>query len=194
MISTPLDVIKQANTIFYNFLWNGPDKIKRNTMIAEYHQGGLKMPHFESIITTQKIMWAKRYLSFNFHPWKEFLNMGLTKICIDNIMNRKIPEKIIKSLCLSTFNKDILNSWNSYQSEPDLLLDIGNQYLWHNVNIRKTNGDTLSSHRLSQKGINQVMDLIENQKIISINCIKSKNITMLEKLELASVMVYLSYL
>ena len=105
MISTPLDVIKQANTIFYNFLWNGPDKIKRNTMIAEYHQGGLKMPHFESIITTQKIMWAKRYLSFNFHPWKEFLNMGLTKIGIDNIMNRKMPEKIIKSSCLSTFNR-----------------------------------------------------------------------------------------
>ena len=82
MISTPLGIIKQANTIFYHFLWNGPDKIKRNTMIAEYHQGGLKMPHFESIITTQKIMWAKRYLSFNFHPWKEFLNMELTKLVL----------------------------------------------------------------------------------------------------------------
>ena len=101
-------------------------------------------------------------------------------------MNRKLPGKIIKSLCLSTFNKDILISWNSYQCEPVLVLAIGNQHLWHNVNVRKPNGDTLFSHRLSKKGINQVMDLIENQKIISIDDINSKNITMLEKFELAS--------
>ena len=189
MISTPIDILKQANAIFYNFLWNGPDKIKRNTMIADYDKGGLKMPHIESIVKTQKIMWAKRFISFNFHPWKEFLSIGLNKIGINNIMNRVLSEKIIESSDMSTFNKDILISWSSFQTVPVLLSEIGNQYLWNNTNIRKPNGTPLNSHRLSKIGINQVMDLIknENKKIISINDINSKNITILEKLELASV-------
>ena len=78
-------------------------------------------------------------------------------------------------------------SWGSYQRAPDLLLGIGNHYIWQNVNISKPNGDALLSRRLSKKGINQVMDLIENRKIISIADMNSKNIPILEKLELASV-------
>ena len=49
-------------------------------------KGGLKMPHIESIVKTQKIMWAKRFISFNFHPWKEFLSIGLNKIGIYGII------------------------------------------------------------------------------------------------------------
>ena len=168
-------------------MWNGPDKVKRNAMISDYDKGGLKMPHIESIVKTQKIMWAKRFLSFNFHPWKEFLNIGLNKIGINNIMNRVLPEKIIKSSDMSTFNKDILISWSSFQISPVLLSEIGNQYLWHNTNITKPNGATLYSPRLSKIGVNQVMDIIENRKIFSINDINSKNFTILEKFELASV-------
>ena len=69
---------------------------------------------------------------------------------------------------MSTFNKDILISWSSFQIVPVLLSEIGNQYLWHNTNITKPNGATLYSPRLSKIGINQVMDLIENRKIFSI--------------------------
>ena len=61
---------------FWHFLWNGPDKVKRNTVIADYDKGGLEMAQIESIVNTQK-MWAKIFLSFNFHPWKEFRNTGL---------------------------------------------------------------------------------------------------------------------
>ena len=62
-------------------------------MIADYDRGGLKMPHIDSIVKTQKVMWAKRFLSFNHHPWKEFLNAGKIKIGINNIMNRVFPKK-----------------------------------------------------------------------------------------------------
>ena len=105
MLNVPLDILKQANTKYHNSLWNGQDKIKRNAMIADYNKEGLKMPHIESIVKTQKIMWEKRFLSFNFHPWKEFLNIGLNKICINSIMNRVLPKKIIKSSDMSTLTK-----------------------------------------------------------------------------------------
>ena len=158
-------------------------------MIADYDKGGLKMPHIESIIKTKNIMWAKRFLSFRYHHWKEFLSTSLNEMGIKSIMNRVLPETIIKSSDMSNFNKDILISWSSFQCAPVLLSEIGNQHLWHNTNILKPDGSTLNSFRLSKIGINQVMDLIENhtQKVISINAINFKSITMLEKIELASV-------
>ena len=94
MTNTPLNITKQANTSFYKFLWNGPDKVKRQAMISDFAQGGLKMPHFESILKTQKIMWAKRYANPNYHPWKEFLNVALKdNFGGVNILNRFLSEK-----------------------------------------------------------------------------------------------------
>ena len=88
---------------------------------------------------------------------------------------------------MSDFNKDILITWNSFKNIPITAAEIGNQYLWCNYNITKPNGTPLNSQRLSKIGINYIKDIIANQKIISINDINTQNITMLEKLEMSSV-------
>ena len=37
------DLIKEADSLFYyDFIWNGKDKVKRNVMISEVKKGGLK--------------------------------------------------------------------------------------------------------------------------------------------------------
>jgi hypothetical protein len=187
MTNIPINIIKQANSIFYKFLWNGPDKVKRQSMIADFAQGGLKMPHIESIVKTQKIMWAKRYVNSNYHPWKEFLNIALQNIGGGSITNRLFSEKNIKISNMSNFNKEILIAWNSSQNTPSTAPEIGNQYLWCNYNITKPNGTPLISQRLSKIGINYVKDIIVKQKIMSINDINTQSITMLEKFELTSV-------
>ena len=41
---TNQSAIDEVNTIFFKFLWDGKgDKIKRDIMISEYEDGGLKM-------------------------------------------------------------------------------------------------------------------------------------------------------
>jgi hypothetical protein len=41
----PIHIVKQIQDIFFNFLWNNKvDKVKRNTVIGNYEDGGLKMP------------------------------------------------------------------------------------------------------------------------------------------------------
>ena len=42
MVSTPDEIIKEANAIFFKFLWNGPDKVKRDSIVAEIEYGGMK--------------------------------------------------------------------------------------------------------------------------------------------------------
>ena len=49
--------------MFYNFLWNGKgDKIKRNIMISDYSEGGLKMIDIASFYRSLKATWIKKFL------------------------------------------------------------------------------------------------------------------------------------
>ena len=53
-ISFPKEIIKSANTIIYDFIWKGKDKVKRRALINNIENGGLKMLHLESLIEAQK--------------------------------------------------------------------------------------------------------------------------------------------
>ena len=59
--------------MIFNFVWSGKDKIKRLAFIGEYKDGGLKMPHPEFLIKTQRIACLARYLDDNSSLWKVFL-------------------------------------------------------------------------------------------------------------------------
>ena len=49
--------------MFYNFLWNDKgDKIKRNIMINDYPEGGLKIIDIDSFNRSLKAIWIKKYL------------------------------------------------------------------------------------------------------------------------------------
>jgi hypothetical protein len=62
-------------------MWNNkPPKIKNSTLIADIKHGGLKMPHFETMITSKKILWIKRLLNDRETNWKTvaFKQIGLS--------------------------------------------------------------------------------------------------------------------
>ena len=181
MKNTPTHIINHVNKILYNFIWNGPDKVKRSAMIADIAKGGLKMPHLESIIKTQKVIWCKRYAEENYHPWKEFLMDGLRKLDKCESINRKIPLKIISKMEISDFNKELLICWSNFQSFPSECLEIGNQLLWHNENITTPNGETIYYPRLSKNhNIKYVRDIEKHNK-------SNKNLTAIEQMQLNSI-------
>jgi hypothetical protein len=68
----PDHIIKSLQNIFYTFIWNGKtDKIKRSTLICDYSNGGLKMPHIQSFIHALKVSWIKKIVDpMNQGPWK----------------------------------------------------------------------------------------------------------------------------
>ena len=50
--------IEEINKLFYQFLWNGKrDKIKRNILINDYPNGGLRMLDIASFNKALKITW-----------------------------------------------------------------------------------------------------------------------------------------
>jgi hypothetical protein len=70
-----VQVTKEIRDIFYKFLWDGkPDKIKRNVIINNYDEAGLKLPYIESLCKALKMSWLHKLLHpMNMSPWKILL-------------------------------------------------------------------------------------------------------------------------
>ena len=50
------DIVQRLEKIMFNFIWDGkPDKIKRDILIQDYEQGGLKMIDIENFILSFKV-------------------------------------------------------------------------------------------------------------------------------------------
>ena len=75
LISNKKEFIKKINTLLYSFVWKGKDKVKRTAFINPIDKGGLKMPNIESMISAQRIICIKRYLSIDPAGWKFFLDL-----------------------------------------------------------------------------------------------------------------------
>ena len=80
-IVVPDDFIKQLIQVAYNFIWQGkPEKVKRNTVIADYEHGGLKMLDIESFLEAQKVIWVKRLQKSEEGSWMAYPNYLLDKL------------------------------------------------------------------------------------------------------------------
>ena len=80
LISNKKEFIKKINTLLYSFVWKGKDEVKRTAFINPIDKGGVKMPNIESMISAQRIICIKRYLSTDPAGWKIFLNFYLKKV------------------------------------------------------------------------------------------------------------------
>ena len=63
LISVNREFVKDVSKIIFDFIWKGKDKIKRAALISDVEDGGLKAPHLDSIIETQRILCCKKLAS-----------------------------------------------------------------------------------------------------------------------------------
>ena len=87
--------VDEINTLFFKFLWNGKgDKIKRDVMISEYEDGGLKMIDIRLFTQALKLNWVKKYLDTGNHSkWKLFFNLQLRDLGGGTIFKRQSAQK-----------------------------------------------------------------------------------------------------
>ena len=80
VISVSTELIKEANLICYNFIWNGRDKVKWNAVTADIEKGGLNMLDIESMIRTKRVTCLKKFLEDYRNHWKTILNNCLLPV------------------------------------------------------------------------------------------------------------------
>lgn len=119
-LPNPSDVIiKEINSLFFEFLWEGPHKIKQSVVVKQYTEGGLKMVNLTAFIKSMKLTWLRRIIIAE-KPWQ---------LTISKIINQNklfiFGTKYIKLLLKKTNNKfwiDVLKAYSEvrekdYQNE-----------------------------------------------------------------------------
>ena len=80
VLSISKELIKEANSIIYGFIWNGKDKIKRHALISDLNKGGLKMLDIESMIKAKRVVCLKKFLEDYPSSWKTIFDKILSPI------------------------------------------------------------------------------------------------------------------
>jgi hypothetical protein len=130
VLYVPDDFITKVDMAISKFIWNDkPPKIKKSTMISRIHEGGLKMPSFEFMVYSQKVMWIKRILSSDQQKWKSiaFKLIGLSefdlkcKPSVEFIQNKQ-----------SVFYEQVLRIWLNFHARNPSKDNICKEIIWNN--------------------------------------------------------------
>ena len=166
-LGTNEKVLKKINKIFFNFLWSGKgDKIKRNVVINDIAEGGIKMIDIFSFNKSLKATWIKKYLDINNRDnWKTFIDLELQQYGGDVLLRGNLNKKDISGLTAIScpFVKEILEIWSEVffeakVSSEDHLLSLP---LWYNSLIRIGNRPVFYKDWYA-KGVTKVEHLWDN--------------------------------
>ena len=117
LISLTKIIIKLVDSTIYSFIWKGRDKIKRLAPISDYKNGGLRMPHTQTMIDTQRIMCLKKYTEGYISPWKQILSFFLKDYGGKFLLHCNFCVADLPS-CLPNFYRECLEVWCNLSVEP----------------------------------------------------------------------------
>ena len=131
-ISISKDLVKEAESIFYHFIWNGKDKVKRNAVISEVENGGLNMLDTESMIRTKRVICLQKFLEDYESPWKMCLGELLKPIGGKFLLHCNFEVSKL-NITLPAFYRQCLVAWSELNArEPSSVHEIVNQVKWNN--------------------------------------------------------------
>ena len=75
VLPTPPEIIKEFNTLVFQFLWNGKDKVTRRSTCGPYDSGGIRMVDYENMIKALRLSWLKKIVDDGYNCfWKLYLS------------------------------------------------------------------------------------------------------------------------
>ena len=158
------DLVKEANSIFYNFIWNGKDKVKRCALISDIDKGGLKMLDIESMVSARRVICLKKFLEDYPSTWKSILNSFILPVGGSLVLHCNFDTVKLKTQ-LPKYYKECFDAWSGLNSStPVTFNDIMNEIIWNNKFICI---DKKSVYRndLVNLGIVKVGDLITDNNL-----------------------------
>ena len=143
------------NTVLYEFVWGGPDRIKREVLVKEYNEGGLKMTCIKSILQAQKIKCVTRLFTSNSIGWKNICLELLSPVGGEYIFYCNFDMKYL-NIEVSKWFKEILETWSLLNRKTDT----ANQCIWNNKTII-LNGKSIFKSEIKEKGFVKIADMLD---------------------------------
>jgi hypothetical protein len=135
-LTVPDDFIKQLTQVAYNFIWQGkPEKVKMNTVIADYEHGGLKMLDIESFLEAQKVIWVKRLQKSEEGSWMAYPKYLLNQILGHDSFKCNTDISKLRNW-MPPFYSQLFDAWWKTKVDPmDDPFKVRREVLWLNKNI-----------------------------------------------------------
>ena len=184
--STPLskNYIDLLEKEIFKFIWNGkPDKVKRNTLIADYGLGGLNMIDIKSYFFALKIKWVSRLINATTENWVVIPKLYFNKLGKDFlIFKMNLGKENIKLLSstkdIPDFYLEIIKCWAQIKGGetniPTSFRNIRKEIIWGNRYIKFNNKPLIMLNWINSNII-YINDLIDNEgNILSENLILNK--------------------
>lgn len=155
------NTINEINSLFYDFLWEGPAKIKQCVIIKDYCEGGLKMINLSAFIASLKITWVRR-LIINPGKWSfiqsENLNLKHVTSFGDNFIETS------KNNLSNMFWKDVLQSYQLLlkKNDPNTVEEFLSTPVFNN-NLFKIGNKPIFYKEWCRKGILTINDLVNDK-------------------------------
>ena len=137
ILETPQEIIKQMERMLYKFLWKGPDKVTRLSVINSLKNGGLNLTDLETQIKALRLSWIPRVLDERVGPWKSYFVFHLEKYGGSLLLKCNYDVRDL-NLRLNSFYQQLLSWWADFRNA---FADINYaQYvIWNNKDIRIDN-------------------------------------------------------
>lgn len=116
IIQTPMETIKRMKRMIFQFLWKGPDKVMRNSVINSIYNGGLNLIDIETQIKALRLSWIPRISdSTKKGPWKSYFNHYLKPYGGTFLLKCNYEFKDLTTL-LNGFYPDLLLWWEEFRN------------------------------------------------------------------------------
>lgn len=155
------ELIQKLDKALFNYLW-GSDihKIKKNTIIQDYNQGGLKMIDYKEFMLALKSTWIRRLLHSS-PKWIHILEAEMNT-SVSNLWSRgtEYTLKICK-LIHNCFWKEVLLSWTKITDCQITIKElIPFEHIWYNPRI-KINKASVFLKQYFNNGMICIIDLFD---------------------------------
>ena len=167
--SPSIQILKKIQNTFFNFLWNSKvDKIKRDIMIRDLDEGGLRVPDIFTYCKSLKLTWIKRAMDpANQSDWKKLLLDNIEFVGGDKFwhLTKTGLNQITERTNFGKFWYEVVEIWGNLQepftTAPESILS---QPLWFNSSI-KIDGHPIFYQNWCNQDIFFINDLIDETGI-----------------------------
>ena len=161
--SPPSRVFEEVNNKIFGFIWkNKRDRIKRQTLQANWEMGGCKISNIECLNKSLKLVWLKRLLEED-GPWSKIIKTKIKCKDLEYFLdcNWKIGD-LPKGIKVHKFWLEVLMYWSELTfiekvDDYHIILDMN---LWFNNAIKRGN-ECVFYRKWYNAGIKKIGDIVD---------------------------------
>ena len=174
IIETPSDIIRKMERMIYRFLWDGPDKVTRNSVRNTIEHGGLNLTDIETQIKALRLSWIPRILDERNGAWKSYFSFHLRNYGGAFLLNCNYDINDLK-LNLTGFYAELLLWWADFR-RTFFDMNYAENIIWNNKDIKIDNKSVFYANYYGN-GIICLQDLLfEYDNVASYEIFKYKGL------------------